>query len=419
VAGSSSVDLVIVGAGAAGLAAARTAQELRLDFLVFEAMDRIGGRAHTEHAIFGVPWDRGCHWLHSGSINPMRELADRYGFRYRTTRPPWRMRLGDRWATEEERRTRDERVEEFYGAVAEAGAAGRDVPIASVVDCDDPAYPLFQTEIRAEWGGSPDEVSTLDAHHYRDTDENWPVRDGYGALVARHAEGIPVELSTPVWRIDWGGPRVKVTTPDGTVEAGAVVVTVSTNVLTAELIGFEPALPDWKLAAAEAVPLGRANKVAFGIEGRYLGVEEHTNIVVPVDGRGMMNFQLRPFGFDMANGYLAGPLCRELEEAGEAEMIATSLDALVRALGSEVAKHVTVSACSRWGMEPFILGAYGAAKPGQAHRRADLGTPLADRLFFAGEATSPEFFSTCHGAHLTGIEAVKAAAVALGRVAVG
>ncbi len=329
------------------------------------------------------------------------------------------MRLADRWATEEEQRTLDERFEGFYDAVVDAGAAGMDVPIASVVDGDDPAYPLFQTAIHAEWGVSPDEASTVDAVRYRDTDEDWPVQDGYGALVARHAEGIPVELSTPVWRIDWSGPRVKVTTPDGTVEAGAVVVTVSTNVLTAELIGFEPGLPDWKLAAAEAVPLGRANKVAFGIEGRHLGVEEHTNIVVPVDDRGMMNFQLRPFGVDMANGYLAGPLCRELEEAGEAEMLATCLDALVGALGSEVAKHVTVSACSRWGAEPFILGAYGAAKPGQTHRRADLGKPLDDRVFFAGEATSPEFFSTCHGAHLTGIEAVKVAAVALGRVAVG
>jgi monoamine oxidase len=418
VAGTSSVDLVIVGAGAAGLAAARTAQEMGLDFLVFEAMDRIGGRAHTDHETFGLPWDRGCHWLHSASINPMRELADRYGFRYRDSRSPLRLRLGERWASEEEQRTRDERFEEFYDAVKAAGAAGYDVPIASVVDSVDPAYPLFQTVIHAEWGVSPDEASTLDAFCYRDTDENWPLKDGYGALVARHAEGIPVELSTPVWRIDWSGPRVKVTTPDGTVEAGAVVVTVSTNVLTAELIGFEPALPDWKLESAAAVPLGRANKVAIGIEGRRLGVEDHTTIVAPVDGRGLMNFQLRPFGCDMANGYLAGPLCRELEEAGEAELLATSLDALAGALGSSVTKHVTVAACSRWGAEPFILGAYAAAKPGQAHRRADLGKPLDDRVFFAGEATSPEFFSTCHGAHLTGIEAVKSAAVALGRVAI-
>jgi monoamine oxidase len=415
---SSSVDLVIVGAGAAGLAAARTARELGLDVVVFEAMDRTGGRAHTDHQIFGVPWDRGCHWLHSASLNPMRELADRYGFRYKSARTPWRLREGDRWARDDEERSRDDYLEGFYAEVTAAGEAGRDVPIASVVDSSDPLYPLFATSIHAEWGVSPGEASTLDAVRYRDTDENWPVQDGYGALVARHAEGIPVELSTPVWRIDWSGLRAKVATPDGTVEAGAVIVTVSTNVLTAELIGFEPVLPDWKVEAAAAVPLGWANKVTFGIEGRHLGVDEHTNVVVPVGDRGMMSFQLRPFGFDMANGYLAGPLCRELEMAGEAETIVTALDALTGALGSAVAKHVTASACSRWGAEPSILGAYAAAKPGQAHRRADLGKPLENRLFFAGEATSPEFYSTCHGAHTSGIEAAKAAALALGKVAV-
>jgi monoamine oxidase len=283
---SASVDLVVVGAGAAGLAAAATARDLGLDVVVFEAMDRIGGRAHTDHQTFGVPWDRGCHRLHSASINPMRELADRYGFRYQRARTPWRPREGDRWAIDAEERSRDEILESFYADVLAAGNAGRDVPVASVVDAADPLYPLFETSIHAEWGVPPDEASTLDAVRYRDTNEDCPVQDGYGALVARHAEGGPVELSTPVWRIDWSGPRVKVVTADGTVETGAVIVTVSTNVLSAGLIGFEPALPAWKLDAAAAVPLGRANKVAFGIAGRHLGVDGHTNVVVPIGDRG-------------------------------------------------------------------------------------------------------------------------------------
>jgi monoamine oxidase len=414
---SSSVDLVVVGAGTAGLAAARTAQELGLSFVVFEAMDRIGGRAHTDHQTFGVPWDRGCHWLHSASINPMRELADRYGFRYRTTRPPWRLHDGDRWATDDEDATRDDLLAGFYDAAMTAGRAGRDVPMSTVVDTTDPIYPVFQLAIGAEWGVSPDEASTLDAARFRDTEENWPLLDGYGALVARHAEGIPVTLSTPVRRVEWGGSQVSVITDQGTVEAGAAIITVSTNVLAAELITFDPPMPDWKLEAAAAVPLGYADKVTFGIEGRYLGVDDHTNVAIPVPG-GMMSFQLRPFGWDMANGYLAGPLCRELEHEGEAEMIATALDALAGALGNEVRKHVTVAACSRWGAEPFIRGAYAAAKPGCAHKRAELGVPLADRLFFAGEATSPDSYSTCHGAHLTGIAAANAAAAALRRATV-
>jgi monoamine oxidase len=355
--------------------------------------------------------------LHSASINPMRDLADRYGFCYKTARPPWRLREGDRWATDEEEATRNELLAGFYEAVMTAANAGRDVPMSSVVDTADPIYPVFELAIGAEWGVSPDEASTLDAAGYRDTDENWPVIDGYGALVARHAEGIPVAVSTPVRRIDWGGPGVKVITDKGTVEAGAVIVTVSTNVLAAETIAFDPPLPDWKLEAAAAVPLGYADKVTFGIDGKHLGVEDHTNVAIPVPGGGMMSFQLRPFGWDMANGYLAGPLCRDLERAGEAEMIATALDALAGVLGNEVRKHVQAAACTRWGAEPSVRGAYAAARPGCANKRADLGMPLENRLFFAGEAMAPDFFSTCHGAHLTGIAAANAAAVALGRVA--
>src|SRR4051794_36431408 len=97
-----SADVVIVGAGAAGLAAARTAGELGLNFVVVEAMDRIGGRAYTDAETFGVPWDRGCHWLHSADVNPMRVLADQYGWRYRSELVGWRLHLDGRWLAEAE-----------------------------------------------------------------------------------------------------------------------------------------------------------------------------------------------------------------------------------------------------------------------------------------------------------------------------
>ena len=118
---------------------------------------------------------------------------------------------------------------------------------------------------------------------------------------------------------------------------------------------------------------------------------------------------------DMANGYLAGPLGEETERAGEAAMLALGREALASAYGSDILKAIQTEACTRWQHEPYIRGAYGAAKPGQAHLRRDLATPIDDRLYFAGEATSLDFFSTCHGAHLTGIAAVDAAAKTLGR----
>lgn len=412
--GMSNVDLAIVGAGAAGLGAARRARELGLRFVVLEAMERIGGRAFTDPTPFGLPWDRGCHWLHSAAINPFRGLADRYGFRYRSEEVPERDHLGDRWATDEERQAIADFREAAHGAVAAAGEAGRDVPIVEVVDLDQPLAWSFRLSINGGWGVDPAQASTLDAYRYRDTDQDWPVEDGYGALVARHAAGLPVTLATPVERIEWDGDGVRLLTRRGTVAARAALLTVSTNVLAAEVIDFAPALPAWKLAAAAAVPLGAANKVALQIDGRLLGVEEHTNAVVRLGEREAMFFQLRPFGWDLASGYLSGPLCSDLERAGETAMVDYARQALRTMLGSEVDRHVGATACSTWEREPWIRGAYAAARPGGADQRAVLARPIAEKLFFAGEATSPDFFSTCHGAHLSGIAAVDAAAAALG-----
>ena len=405
--GESSVDVAIVGAGAAGLAAARAAGERGLSYVLFEAMERIGGRAHTDFDTFDVPWDRGCHWLHSASINPMRELADCYGFRYFKESPRFRHHMDDRFSTEAKSNQVREYVEACWERIVAAGAAGRDVPLSDLVDETHPWNAVLRSSVAGEWGVPPEDASTLDSAAYVDTDENWPLQDGYGALVARHAEGIPVELSTPVRRIEWGGPRVRVVTVAGTVEAGAVIVTVSTKVMQDGVIAFDPPLPAWKRDACDAIQLGNANKVSFAIDGHHLGVDGHSSLWVKVTERQGMFFQLRPFGRDMANGYLAGELGAEAEREGPRAMLDLGRTALKTAFGSDIVKQIGVSARSTWQSEPWIRGAYGAARPGQAHRRKDLATPIDDWLLFAGEAVSPDFFSTCHGAHLTGIAAVE------------
>lgn len=411
---SADVDLVIIGAGAAGLAAARTATGNGLSHVAVEAMGRIGGRAQTDLDTFGFPWDRGCHWLHSASLNPMRQVADEAGFRYRTTGSRYRGRAGGDWLPDDAYDRLEESAERCLAATLAAGHRGGDRPCSEVADHEEPGYGLFTTWMFAEWGQAPEDISTLDAARYRDTGEDWPVEDGYGALVAHHARGLGISLDTPVTRIDWGGPGVRVTTSRGTIAARAAVITVSTGVLAAGTIRFDPPLPDWKLEAAAAVPLGRANKVAFAVPGDTLGVSEPTAITVPVAGSTMI-VRLLPFGRDHADVYLAGPVCRDLEAAGEAEMIETCRDALVSELGGDLRARLGAVASTRWGHEPTILGAYAAAKPGQAHLRADLARPLGDRLFFAGEATHPEFYSTCHGAHLSGIDAVQTIATVDGR----
>ncbi|CAA9566097.1 MAG: hypothetical protein AVDCRST_MAG19-2277 [uncultured Thermomicrobiales bacterium] len=410
-----SIDLVIVGAGAAGLGAARAALDRGLSFAVFEATSRIGGRAHTVTTPFGVPWDRGCHWLHSADVNPFTPLADAYGFRYRSEPTQRRIRLGDRWADDAEQAAARTAIDSGLRTAAAAGHDGRDVPVTDSIDGGSPWIAQLRAVFAAEWGVAAENVSTTDYARYRDTGTNWPVEDGYGALVVRHAAGLPVALRTPVDRIDWGGPGVRVTTARGTVTARAAIVTVSTGVLAAETIRFEPALPDRMQEAIAAVPLGSANKVALQIEGRRLGVEGHTYASIPIGDGTVVGVELRPFGRDLASLYLAGPLGAELEHAGDAATVDAAVGALRDALGSNAVREVGATACTAWGREPTIRGAYAAARPGQSHRRADLALPLEDRLFLAGEATSPDFYSTCHGAHLSGVAAVAEATAALGR----
>jgi monoamine oxidase len=409
------VDLVIVGAGAAGLGAARRAGELGLTYVVFEAMDRIGGRAHTDSTTFGTPWDRGCHWLHSGSVNPFAKLADTYGFHYETHQPHRRSFDGSRWLTDDEATAVEQHVYgDLWGAIERTGKAGKDISAADVVEMQDPWIAVLRTALAGEWSVDIPEVSTGDDVNYRDTHENWPVQEGYGALVARHAEGIAVELNTAVTKITWDGSGVIVETSAGTIEAKAVVITVSTKVIQDDVIEFVPALPDSKREAYEAITLGNANKVSFKIDKKLLGDCHNTAWIRVTPDQGMW-FQLRAFDRNMANGYIAGALGEAVENEGEAAMIACGREALRSAFGSDILKAIQIEACTMWQHEPWIRGAYGAAQPGKAHLRNELATPIEDRLYFAGEAASVDFFSTCHGAHLTGIAAVEAAAGAIRR----
>lgn len=402
------VDVVIVGAGAAGLGAARRAGEKGLTFIVCEAMDRIGGRAFTDTETFGTPWDRGCHWLHSASVNVFRELADTYGFTYVKESPKRRAHDGTRWLTDDEHKTAETATYEgLWGAIAKAGEAGRDLAASDVVDMSHPWIPMLRTSLAGEWSVDIPDVSTLDDVAYRDTNENWPVADGYGALVARHAQGIPVELGNPVRTVKWDGPRIEVETANGTISARAVVITVSTRVMQEDVIKFSPPLPAWKREAYDAIQLGNANKISFKID-RNLLAEEDSSAWVKVHPDQGMWFQLRAFDRDMANGYLAGALGQEIEAQGERAMLDIGRQALVMMYGSDILKAIQVEACSMWQSDPWVRGAYGAARPGKAHLRRDLATPIDGRLYFAGEATSLDFFSTCHGAYLTGLAAIDA-----------
>jgi monoamine oxidase len=254
-------------------------------------------------------------------------------------------------------------------------------------------------------GVTLDRVSLHDMDAYEDTEINWRLPRGYGALIADYGAASPVVLNAQVSLIDHSGPRLRIETSRGTLRASKAIVTVPTPILAGEAIRFDPPLPA-KVEAAVGLPLGVDNKVMLRLEGGE-ALPKDAGLRAATMRTAMGTFHVRPFGRPCIEGFFGGPFARELEDAGGGATAAQAIDEIVAVLGSDIRRKLTPLAESRWAHDPFAQGAYSAALPGHAGARAVLAAPVDNRLFFAGEATSPNFFSTAHGARDSGERAAR------------
>ncbi|MSP67902.1 MAG: FAD-dependent oxidoreductase [Alphaproteobacteria bacterium] len=409
--GMGEVDVAIIGAGAAGLAAAKRLAYQGLSCAVLEAGRRIGGRALTDASRLGVPFDLGCHWLHSGSLNPFAAIAGALGFDLLTRRRRRLLFAGGRFA---DAATRASWRAHWRRHSQATRLSAHDVAVAAVTARRSRWTALADYYSTCMNGVEPERAATGDDAAYVDTDENWPVAQGYGALIAAWGADVPVRLNTVVTAIDWGGPGVRLATARGTLDAQAAIVTVSTAVLASERLRFRPALPADKTAAIAALPLGTANRIGIAFDRDVFDASMPGYVhVLDASGDGLV-CEVRPFGQRIASAYVAGTRASRLEALGEAAMVDHALHHLAGMFGNAIRRRMVAGIASAWQGERWIGGAYAAARPGESGRRAALARPLARRLFFAGEAMHPEFFSTAHGAYLSGVSAADAALAALG-----
>jgi monoamine oxidase len=407
------LDVVVVGAGAAGLGAARALKTAGASFVVLEAADRIGGRAWTDTTAFpGIPFDRGCHWLHSASHNPFRAAADALGLSYAAGRRDWRQRhlyVRGQGLAPAEARTTGASIFAAFDAMEAAGAAGRDVAASTVIDLTGPWARVVAQWVAIFTGADPANVSTLDFARYADTGEDWPVVDGFGALVLANAgTDLPIRLNTPARGINTSGAGVVVSTDAGDIRARSVIVTVSTTVLASGAIRFTPELPQVHLDAIAACPLGHAEKIAFQLDHVIEEVPPTTYADVvdaTPDGAQPLLMTINEAGRPFISCSIAGAFGRDLARAGTDAMLDFGCEALIGAFGAGIRKRIVRGSATGWSVDPLVRGAYSCARPGLADLRADLARPVADRLFLAGEAVSTDAFSTAHGAHLTGCAA--------------
>jgi monoamine oxidase len=226
------------------------------------------------------------------------------------------------------------------------------------------------------------------------------VRRGYGALMAAYGALCPLVFNCNVTLIDHSGKRIRIETSRGVLTAAKVIVTVPTNLIADEAIGFHPALPE-KVEAARGLPLGLADKVMLALD-QPEALPKDGNLRGATMRTAMGTYHLRPFGQASIEGFFGGRFARALEDAGDGALAAQAIDEIAGFLGNDFRRRLKPLAESRWAHDPFARGSYSHALPGHAGARAVLAAPIDGRLFFAGEATSPKFFSTAHGARDSG-----------------
>jgi monoamine oxidase len=401
-------DVVIVGAGAAGIAAARRVASAGRKFVLLEAAGHVGGRCITETRSFGVPYDRGAHWIHTPDLNPVTKLPPHRGLDLYPAPPSQKVRIGRRYAREGE-------LEDFLAIQARANRAIADAAHKGDVACEQ-ALPNdlgdWRPSVEFVLGpfGCAKELAQVSAADFaKSAERNADVfcRQGFGKLIAALAEGTSVRLSTPVTTIDTRR-GLTVETPKGTISAHAAIVTVSTNVMISGAIKFMPELSKRQLDAFAKLSLGSYDHVALELAGNPLDADSDDLIFEKAANSRTAAILANVSGTPLCLVEVAGPFGRELAEHGEAAMVDFAAEWLAGLFGSDVKKAIKRSHATRWNNEPLALGAFSAATPGWQGARRILMEPVQNAVWFAGEAAHETLWGTVGGAWESGERAADA-----------
>jgi monoamine oxidase len=403
-------EVIVVGAGAAGVAAARGLAARGVRVAVLEARDRVGGRLVTV-ALRGHPVDLGGHWLHAGPINPLVRLGTQRGEPLRVAAQESHLWVGRRRGRPAEAAALGRAFAVADRAMStQAGWAGPDRPAATALP---PGLGPWGRRVERVHGlvsgQSLDRVSLQDFPSMEYGDNRF-IAGGYGGYLARLAQGLPIALGTPVTGIDWSGPAVRVQAGPRSFTARAVIVTIPTMVLRAAPL-FTPALPP---EVADAItgfatgiyehavlhwpscPFRGADRLASLVGGR----EPSPGLLTRIDGT--------PFHFFELDAPMAAALdARGAGPDGVRRLVRTALAAH---FGARALHDLSIPAVSAWRHDPWARGSWAVVPPGHAGARARLQAPVADRVWFAGEALSRLQWGTAGGAYEEGTRAAAAVA---------
>jgi len=416
-------EVLVIGAGMSGLAAARTLADKGVSVIVLEARDRIGGRTWTDSSL-GLPLDLGASWIHGIKDNPITKLAKEFNADTVSTDYENGI-LFDSDGSEISDADYAE-TEDLFNSVYEEVAAmqedtDNDMSLQQVFDEVLAERELSEDELRKlqfyihqetalEYGADPADLSLWEW----DQDEVFGGKDvvfpnGYNQITNGLAQGLDIRLNEKVTRISYGADGVEVETSSGTFGGEKAVVTLPLGVLKQASVKFEPSLPEWKQAAIDRLAMGVLNKVYlkfpeifwnkkienFGYLGETLGEWSDWMSFVPYVGAPvLMAFHGGEKGF-------------VIENLSDDEIIEGAMKTL-RVIYGDAIPEPEGYLITRWGKDPYSFGAYSHIPPFASGDDYDvLFEPVDNVLYFAGEATSREYPATQHGAYLTGAAAAE------------
>lgn len=416
---------LVIGAGIAGLAAARRLSDHGFSVVVLESRQRIGGRVWTDRS-WGTPIELGASWLEQEDVNPLKLLANQSKLEL-TPSNLESMALYDHDGARFDDDEVEELLEDFddlMGRIeAMAQRIGTDISLGEAARRAISPSPLSAVDRRElEWAlsiqvwDSAAELDRLSLRHFDpniDSEaEDLTVGGGFDRLIEQLAKGLQIRQGQDVSRIEYDAAGVRVFAGSTPLAADLAVVTVPIGVLKSNRIAFRPELPQRKRAAIEKLEMGLLNKVALRYPRRFWPADKEFLGYMPREGAGFRHFVNLPpsSGEPILTAFAAGDHARDLERRDDRDIVAAAHETLQKMFGNRIPQPAGFRV-TRWGADRFAFGSYSYVPLGGSGRDYDaLAEPVLDRLLFAGEATHRQFPATVHGAYLSGLREAERAA---------
>jgi len=405
--------VLVIGAGIAGLAAAKKLKDKGFTVIVIEAQEKIGGRLRTDRSL-GIAFDEGASWIHGPNGNPITKLASQAGATTYLTDDD-NLAVFDNNGTAYSDTFLDSQYTEFEKALNAVRVAG--TKRQSFQTIFNSLYPtqannrlwkyMLSAYLEFDTGG---DISKLSSKHFYD-DEAFRGKDvivinGYDKVANILGQGLDIRLNSRVSEINYNETKSLVKVNGNSIEADYVIVSVPLGVLKNNSIAFKPSLPAIKLSAIQNIQMGNVNKFLFiwdtpfwDTNIQYIGYTPET--------KGKFNYLMNVLKFlPTTNGLLTfafGDYATVTETMTDAEINSEVMAQLKSIYGNSIPNPTTMLR-TKWGQNINTFGAYSFATNGTTSADFDtMATEINNKLFFAGEHTERDYRGTVHGAYLSGI----------------